>query len=142
MSTHDTITLAMQTSGDDDRTDTHVLALRELLATKCIGPYSEEISEFALILRIGGNMQEFDFEGCERIRRNRKEKYITVDLGFPSHRWRNRSDDEIRLYLANIVETGLLCCLNRLKKDKASVSPRLMEDFAEVKKLFLGSELA
>ena len=139
-SSHATITLGMQTSGDDDRTDTHVLALRKLLALHCTGPYSAEIGEFALILRIGGNMQEFDFEGCECVRRNRKEKSITVDLGFPSHRWRHRSDDEIRRYLGDIVETGLLCCLNRLKRDKTEVSAQLMEDFAEVKRLFLGSK--
>jgi len=54
-----TITLGMQTSGDDDRTDKHVLELRKLLAVHCKGPYSDEISEFALVLRIGGNMQEF-----------------------------------------------------------------------------------
>ncbi len=83
-----TITLGVQSSGDDDRTAKHILELRRSLATHCKGPYSEEISEFALVLRIGGNMQEFDFEGCERIRRNRKDKYITVDLGFPSRRWR------------------------------------------------------
>src|SRR5580698_1839679 len=118
-SSHATVTLAMQTSGDDDRTDTHVLALRKLLATNCAGPYSSGIAEFALILRIGGNMREFDFEGCERIRRNRKEKYITVDLGFPSRKWRGVPDSAIRRYLADIVETGLLCCLHRLKKDKA-----------------------
>lgn len=53
------------------------------MANRCKGPYSEEIAEFALVLRVGGNMQEFDFEGCERIRRSRKGKYITVDLGFP-----------------------------------------------------------
>src|SRR5438309_4867325 len=80
----DTVTLGVQSSGDDDRTNQHVLELRKLLAAYCKGPYSEEISEFALVLRIGGNMQEFDFEGCERIRRNRKDRYITVDLGFPS----------------------------------------------------------
>ena len=74
----DTITLGAQTSGDDDRTSKHVLELRKLLATHCKGPYSEEVTEFALVLRIGGNMQEFNFEGCERIRRNRKEKYITT----------------------------------------------------------------
>src|SRR5690242_11488441 len=96
------ITLGMQTSRDDDRTNKHVLEIRKLLAMKCVGPYSEEIAEFALILRIGGDMQEFDFENCERIRRNRKEKYITVDLGFPSYRWRNRTDGQIRQYLADI----------------------------------------
>src|ERR1700704_1430660 len=103
----DTVTLGVQSSGDDDRTAKHVLELRKLLAASCKGPYSEEISEFALVLRIGGEMQEFDFEGCQRVRRNRKGKYITIDLGFPSRRWRGVTDSEIRRYLAETVETGL-----------------------------------
>jgi hypothetical protein len=134
----DTITLGAQTSGEDDRTAKHVLELRKLLAKHCKGPYSEEISEFALVLRIGGDMQEFDFEGCERIRRNRKDKYITVDLGFPSRRWKGVGDHEIRKYLSEIVETGLLCCLHRLKKDKARVhQASLMRDFIKAKQDFL-----
>ena len=85
-------------------------------------------------------MQEFDFEGCERIRRNRKGSYITVDLGFPSRKWRGVPDSVIRGYLADIVETGLLCCLHRLKKDKAKVQEaKLMNDFTNVKKEFLGN---
>ena len=135
----DSITLGVQSSGDDDRTDKHVLELRKLLAAFCKGPYSEEISEFALVLRIGGKMQEFDFEGCERIRRNRRGKFITVDLGFPSRRWRGVTDSEIRRYLSEIVETGLLCCLHRLKKDKTKVhEASLMNDFTKVKQHFLG----
>jgi hypothetical protein len=134
-----TITIGAQTSGDDDRTDRHILELRRLLAIYCKGPYSEEISEFALVLRIGGSMQEFDFEGCERVRRNRKGKCITVDLGFPSRRWRGVTDGEIRKYLAEIVETGLLCCLHRLKKDKVKVNEAvLISDFTEAKRSFLG----
>ena len=134
----DTISLGAQTSGDDDRTDEHVLGLRKLMATHCKGPYSEEVVEFALLLRIGGNMQEFDFEGCERIRRNRKTRHIQVDLGFPSRRWRGVSNEEIRKYLAELVETGLLCCLNRLQKDKTQVqSSKLMSDYASVKQMFL-----
>jgi hypothetical protein len=135
----DTITLGVQSSGDDDRTGEHVLELRRLLAAHCKGPYSDEISEFALVLRVGGNMQEFDFEGCERIRRNRKDRYITVDLGFPSRKWRGVSHSEIRRYLAETVETGILCCLHRLKKDKVKVqNVRLMNDFTSVKQNFLG----
>ena len=131
------ITLGAQTSGEDDRTAKHVLDLRKLLANYCKGPYSEEISEFALVLRIGGDMQEFDFEGCERIRRNRKSKYITVDLGFPSHKWKGADDREIRKYLIEIVETGLLCCLHRLKRDKVKVDhTSLMRDFTKAKRDF------
>jgi hypothetical protein len=134
----DTITLGVQSSDDDDRTGKHVLELRKLLADFCGGPYSAEIVEFALVLRIGGNMQEFDFEGCERLRRNRKDKYITVDLGMPTRKWRDVNDTEIRRYLAEIVETGLLCCLHRLKKDKAKVDEAtLLGDFAKVKRHFL-----
>jgi hypothetical protein len=133
-----TITLGMQTSADDNRTGKHVIELRKLLATHCKGPYSEEVMEFAVVLRIGGNMQEFDTEGCERIRRNRNGKYITVDLAFPSRRWRGVGDEDIRKYLAEVVETGLLCCLQRLQKDKTQVQPsKLMSDFASVKHLFL-----
>jgi hypothetical protein len=117
-----TITLGMQTSGDDDRTNAHVLELRKLLASHCKGPYSDEIAEFALVLRIGGNIQEFDFEGCERIRRNRKDRYVTVDLGFPSRKWRGVPDSAIRRYLADIVETGLLCCLHRLNEGQGKSS--------------------
>jgi hypothetical protein len=131
------ITLGEQASGEDDRTGKHVLELRKLLAKHCKGPYSEEISEFALVLRIGGDMQEFDFEGCERIRRNRKDKYITVDLGFPSRKWKGADDREIRKYLSEIVETGLLCCLHRLKKDKVRVDQTsLIRDFTKAKQDF------
>jgi hypothetical protein len=132
------ITLGVQTTREDDRTDKPVIEMRRLLATHCQGPYSHEIHEFALILRIGGEMQEFNFEGCERIRRNRKERYITVDLGFPSNRWKGATNSSIREYIAEAVETGLLCCIRRLEADKSPVdSARLMGDFAKARQLFL-----
>jgi hypothetical protein len=114
------------------------MQLRRLLALHCQGPYSPEISEFALILRIGGDLQEFDFEGCDRLRRNRKQKYITADLGVPTYRWRGVSDLALRTYLLETVETGLLCCIRRLEKDKSSIdSAKLLADFVKVKQLFL-----
>lgn len=138
MITPSVITLGVQTSREDDRTEKHVLDMRRLLASECKGPYSQEIGEFALILRVGGEMQEFDFEGCDRIRRSRRERYITVDLGFPSNRWQGATDAEIRTYLAESVETGLLCCIRRLEKDKSQIdSEKLMGDFGRVKELFL-----
>ena len=99
----------------------------------CKGPYSDEIDEFALILRIGGQMQEFDFEGCERIRRSRKHRYITVDLGFPSRRWKRVT--ETSKYFAELVETGLLCFARRLTKTGLkSTLQRLISDFGAARK--------
>jgi hypothetical protein len=133
----DTITLGAQTSREDNRTSQHFVELRKLLNRHCRGPYSNEIAEFALILRIGGDMQQFDFEGCDRIRRNRKDRYVAVDLGFPSWRWKNQDDATIRRYLLELVETGLLCCLRRLEKDKVKVdSEALLRDFSLVKRDF------
>ena len=132
------ITLGMQTSGEDNRTEPHVLALRRLLDTYCRGPYSDEIDEFALVLRVGGDMLEFDFEGCERIRRSRKQRYITVDLGLPSQRWKRATDREIRKYIVDVVETGLLCCSRRLEKDRSQIDVRkLMSDFNAAKMDYL-----
>lgn len=137
----DTVTLGMQTSREDDRTSRHVLRLRKLLASNCKGPYSNEIKEFALILRIGGEMLEFDFTGCERIRCNKKDGYITVDLGFPSHEWKDKSDEHIKQYLAKSVETGLKCCLERLKRDGVAVENHwLLADYEHVKQQYLSSK--
>jgi len=47
---------------------------------------------------------------------------------------------EIRKYLADIVETGLLCCLHRLEKDRVKVQEaKLLNDFTKVKQHFLAS---
>jgi hypothetical protein len=48
--------------GDDGRTEKHILDIRKLLATYCKGPYSEEITKFAPILRSGGKFRKFNFE--------------------------------------------------------------------------------
>ena len=137
------VTLGMQTSREDRKTGSHVLEMRRLLAEYCNKSYSPEINEFALVLRIGGEMQEFNFEGCDRIRRNRKARYITLDLGFPSMHWKGAEDSSIRRYIAEAVETGLLCFVNRLERDKTQIdSSRLMSDFARVRELFLTNRVA
>ena len=132
------MTLGLQTSQDDIPISEYVLELRELLAKHCGGPYCDEIKEFALILRVGGALQEFEFEGCERIRQNRREQYITVDLGVPSYRWKSLSRQELREYLVETVKTGLLCCLERLARDKIQVnSGRLISDLIVVQDSYL-----
>jgi len=138
MSRSEAITIGVQNSADDNRTMPHVLELRRLLAEYCAGPYSREIDEFGLVLRIGGCFQEFDFEGCKRIRRNRKQKLISVDLGFPSRHWRGETDEHIRRFVFEAVQAGLLCCLSRLAKDKTDAnSEQLLSDLDRVKQLYL-----
>jgi hypothetical protein len=65
-------------------------------STNCVGYWRPTVRDHTAmkspnlrsVLRVAGNMQEFDFESCERIQRNRNNREITVDLAFPS---RNRA---------------------------------------------------
>jgi hypothetical protein len=135
-----TITIGMQTSGEDSVAQQHVIELRKLLASECNGPYSEEVREFALILRVGGIMQEFDFLGCERIRRNRRRQYITLDLSFPSREWKGRDALHIRQFLVDQIETGIRCFVDRLNRDKVNVQgSELLADIARVKAMYLAA---
>ena len=61
-----------------------------------------------------------------------------MDLGLPSYRWKGAPDSSIPEYLAEAVETGLLCCIRRLEADKSALdSTKLMADFEKAKRLFL-----
>ena len=139
--TSQTITIGMQTSGEDTITQEPVIELRKMLAAECNGPYSEEVREFALILRVGGVMQEFDFVGCERIRRNRRQRYITLDLSFPSREWKDKDPFHVRRFLIDQIETGLRCFVDRLNRDKVILrSSQLLADFARLKALYLAAD--
>ena len=86
-------------------------------------------------------MLEFEFEGCERIRRNKKSGYIAVDIGFPSSEWKGQTDEHIKRYLARSVETGLRCCIERLERDGVAVEGnRLLADYQRVRQQYLGSD--
>lgn len=140
MATSDTITLGVQMGGTsaNDATDSHVLSLRKLLATLCKGPYSSEVDEFALILRVDGDIWHWDFEGCQKLRRSKKDRYITIDIGVPRSRWENVAPAGIRGFLAENVEHALLLCANRLIKDKSDMNiEALMADYQKVKAAYL-----
>lgn len=136
-----TVTLAEQVGGEDaaEYTSSHILELRKLLEESCQGPYSPEVDEFALVLRIDGDIQQFDFEGCQRIRRSLKERYITTDLGVPFWRWKGVPAARFRAWLARTVKTGLICCIQRLERDKTPIDRnRLLTDYRVVEAKFLG----
>jgi hypothetical protein len=140
VTTTDTITLGAQT-GDPKSSEVTVpqfMPLRELLSTICKGPYSSEVDEFALILRIDGEIWSWDFEGCQKLRRSKKERYITIDIGVPRRRWEDVPSSDIRKYLAECVETALLLCIDRLRKDKVDVNAdALMADYRKVKTAYI-----
>ena len=114
------------------------MALRRLLEELCPGPYSPEIDEFCIILRIDGDLGYWGKEGCACMRRNRKGRYIQIDLYVPRQRWEGVSGIEIRRYFAAGAEDALRRMILKLHRDKTPVDESAMlRDFALVRERYV-----
>ena len=134
------VSLAEESGGPDVNIHDDVLRLRRLLAKFCKGPYSSEVLGFALVLRIDGSMKKYHAEGVDRIRRNKKDKYITADICIPEKRWKGVSAAEFSRYLSSAVKVGLETCVKYLQKQKVAVDEiRLLLDYGEAEAEFLNS---
>jgi len=122
----------------DRATDPHIRPMRQLLQAHCRGPYSPDVDEFSLVIRIDGDIDHWEQEGCDRMRRSKKERYITIDIYVPRARWEGVSGIEIRQYLAACVEDAFRRMIGKLQHDKVSVDgDALLRDFATVKEQYL-----
>ena len=119
-------------------TEPHREALYKLLNKYCRGPYSPDVDEFSLILRIDGEFSYWEQEGCDRMRRSKKGRYITIDIYVPRERWEGVSGINIRRYLAACTEDALRKMIGKLQRDKVPVDgAALLRDFALVKEHYL-----
>lgn len=138
-----TVTLAAQLGGPDPKRRTwhpHY-DLSSALGRFCKGPYSTEVDEFAIVLRIDGEFQEFGFDGLKYLRRSRKGRYITIDIGIPRNRWEHRTDREIRQHFAKVVREALVACIQRLLKDRTFVNgDALLSDYDKAADEYLRKE--
>lgn len=116
----------------------HLIELRKLLKEYCNTAYSPEIEEFAPIARIDGDIWYWNFEGCQKLRYNKKEKYLTIDIGMPKSRWEGVEQRSIRRYLFDNLKEGLLQIVKRLKQEKIQVDEeKLIFDLGRVERAFL-----
>lgn len=140
MSDKPTVTVGVQT-GDvpsGRATDPHIVVMRNLLQTHCRGPYSPDVDEFSLVIRVDGDIWHWEKEGCDRMRRSKKERYITIDIYVPRARWEGVSGIEIRQYLAECVEDAFRRMIGKLQRDKVHVDGiALLRDFGTVRAQYL-----
>ncbi len=120
----------------------HFMYLKRLFKECCKRTiYSDDVQEFALVLRVDGSIWHWNQEGCDRMRRSKKERYITIDIYVPRSRWEGVSGLEIRTYLATCVEDAFRRMIAKLQKDKVAVDgDGLLRDFAKVKERYLQPE--
>jgi len=87
--------------------------LSKIFANEDIGIDSKDLDYFSIIFRVAGNRINFDNgDGCERIKKVRGEKAITMDYVVPQHKWEEMSDEAFKIYIANAVKE----CFEELKK--------------------------
>jgi hypothetical protein len=134
------VSLAEEDGGPEVNVHEHVLRLRKLLEKFCNRPYSTEVLGFALALRIDGSLKKYHAEGVDRIRRNKRQKYVAADICIPERRWKGTPPEEFSRYLASSVRSALETCTYYLKSQKVEVDGhRLLLDFAEAEAEFLSS---
>jgi hypothetical protein len=118
----------------------HLIELRKLFKKYCNEPYSDVIDELAPIARVDGNIACWSFEGCQKLRLSKKERYITIDIGVPQNRWDGVDPFELRHYLINNVKQAIKLMVEKLEKEKIQVnSKRLFCDIKKVEEEFLNS---
>ncbi len=96
----------------------HFFELKKALRLAGAAIPCDLLQQMAFILRVDGDIVQFNFEGCENVDLNRKKKYISIDVGVPIKRWRDRSDAEISAYLIDSMWEGLEEMLARLAANK------------------------
>jgi hypothetical protein len=100
------------------------LALRLLFNQQVRKPYSDQIAELSFVLRVDGDIWQWSFEGCQRLRISRKGSYITVDIGVPENRWNVANEVDLRVYLATCVSQGVDLMINKLQRERIPVDVR------------------
>lgn len=134
------VSLAAELGGPEVNVDSYILQLRRLLAKYCQGPYSDEVKGFALALRIDGSLKQYHAEGVDRMRRNKKDKYIAADICIPEIRWKGVPAREFSRYLSSAVKRALQTCAAYLRKQKVGIDEhRLLLDYSEAEAQFLNS---
>jgi hypothetical protein len=114
------ISIGQQSEGGD-RLGWPKVHLYHMLKKHCTASYCPAIDHFALSLLCSSSADEFGPERIERIRRRRPARYITADIIVPLARSLDKTEKQIKQYLAARVRLALEMCVARLKKDKELV---------------------
>jgi hypothetical protein len=122
----------------DKAVGSYITQISILLNKHCNNVYCEEVDEIAPAIFVDGDIWYWEFEGTQRLRLSKKQRYIEIHIGMPRSRWEFSSPDEIKLFLINNLKIALELIVKRLKKEKYEVNEtELWNDFGKVQEEFL-----
>ena len=114
--------------------------LAQALERRVAMPRSKAIDQYALVLRIGGSIQEYGEEGLANLRLFKSRRFITVDIQVPARVWQPLSASELRKYIARKVMSALEACIIRLEREGPIERQLLLEPVQEAIDEYLGAE--
>ena len=117
----------------------HPLLNRIFLKDDTMKIESNDLDYFSIIFRVAGELNNFDNgDGCERIKKARGEKCITMDYIIPQHKWEKMSDGKFKIYIAEAVKECFLELKKKSKKLKWQFNEdKLDKDFEKGIEIFL-----
>ena len=134
-------TLGVQ-AGDkpaDEATRPHYMELRKLFDRTMSGSYSDDVGEFAPVLRVDGSMWHWDRDGVDNVRVSKKTGHATADIFVPTTVWAAGDPQKIRSYLGGQVAVAYELISARMLSTRLKCDhERLRRDVSEVVKQFVG----
>lgn len=114
-----------------------ILKLRKIFNAKLDKRYVDEVDEFSFVIRVDGDIWHWNFEGSERMRIRKKDRYITIDIGITKRIWENVEVSKLKEYISNSILDGFYQFIKKFKKEKFIVNEDLLiNDIKNVLEIF------
>lgn len=137
------ISLGAQVGGRDadGATSNHVLSLRKLLTTDCLGPYSAVIDELGIVLRIDGSIQSWGRSGVDNVFIRTTRRIATADIYVPCEVWaREDAGEYFCKFLSDNVRDAIEAIVRQALKKKIEIQrDDLLHDVDLAMSKFLGA---
>ncbi len=115
-----------------------ILPYRKLLRSSCRGPYSTNLREIALILRIDGAIDAWGKTGVEGVAVRSKLGYATADIYVPREAWASHDAAAFRRFLAEQVRCAISAIADRAHDRRIDIDRESLErDVANATQRFL-----
>ena len=86
----------------------HILLNRIFYQKQDESDYFETLLFLSIVFRVSGKHQDFKSEGAEFLQKSASRNVYTIDFAIPQERWQNKTDVELRLYIAKELDPVLI----------------------------------
>lgn len=108
----------------------HILLNKIFYQKQNESDYFKTLLFLSIVFRVSDKHQDFESEGAEFLQKSASRNVYTIDFAIPQERWQNKTDVELRSYIAE----GVRSCFDLLKQkvlelDEVNNIDKLERDF-------------